>query len=74
MLAAMRAPTILVHANWRVTDAGILEGAMTADDAARADTLLRNGRLVRVDTGHGFHFEKPKRFVELIREVVVRAG
>lgn len=74
MVGAIEAPTILVHADWRVTDAGILEGAMTDDDAERAGGLLRRGRVVRVATGHGFHFENPRRFVELVREVAIRAA
>ncbi|WOP19348.1 alpha/beta hydrolase [Raineyella sp. LH-20] len=69
-LERIHQPTILVHANWRITDAGILEGAMTDDDAARACGLLTDCRIVRVDTGHGFHVEDPGRFVELMGELV----
>lgn len=73
-LAAIEAPAILVHANWKVTDDGILEGAMTDDDAARACGLLRDCRIERVDTGHGFHGENPDLFVELVRELGRRVG
>ncbi|MGY2004522.1 alpha/beta fold hydrolase [Blastococcus sp. SYSU DS1024] len=68
-LAAIGQPAILVHANWRITDDGILEGAMTDDDAARAGEPIAQCTIERVDTGHGFHFEDPDRFVELVREL-----
>jgi pimeloyl-ACP methyl ester carboxylesterase len=62
-------PSVLVHANWRITGAGILEGAMTDDDAARACDLMTDCVCVRVDTGHGFHFEKPAEFAALFRQI-----
>ncbi|AOS61987.1 alpha/beta fold hydrolase [Actinoalloteichus hymeniacidonis] len=68
-LEAVGVPSILVHANWRITDAGILEGAMTDDDASRACTALPNCRIERVNTGHGFHGEDPRTFVRLLREL-----
>lgn len=71
-LARIDRPTTLVHANWRVTDDGILEGAMTDADAARAAGLLTCCRTVRVDTGHGFHFEDPAGFARLVRELGTR--
>ncbi len=44
-------PTILVHANWRLNDKGILEGAMTDDDARLAHGLVGDCRFERVNTG-----------------------
>lgn len=72
-----RAPSILVHADWQITDTGILQGAMTDDDAARACALMADCRLERVRTGHGFHVEAPDRFAELVyrlRDMVEPAG
>jgi pimeloyl-ACP methyl ester carboxylesterase len=74
VLAAITQPTTLVHANWRVTDAGILEGAMTDDDAARARELLTDCRYERVNTGHAFHFEESKAFVTLLNQLSARAA
>lgn len=65
-LGSISAPTILIHANWRISDDGILEGAMTDDDAARALAALADARLERVDTGHGFHIARPAHFVRLL--------
>ena len=72
-LAAITAPTTLVHARWRVTDEGILEGAMTDQDAARARAALADCQLRRVDTGHGFHDEDPPLFVALLHALVDRS-
>jgi pimeloyl-ACP methyl ester carboxylesterase len=71
-LARITQPTTLVHANWRVTGDGILEGAMTDDDATRARELLSAGRYERVKTGHGFHFEDPRAFVALLNQLRTR--
>lgn len=68
-LSNVTQPSILVHANWRITDAGILEGAMTDEDATRACELMTDCRIERVDTGHGFHFEAPDHFADLIRQI-----
>ena len=65
-------PAILVHANWRITEAGILEGAMTDEDAARVSALMRDCHLERVATGHGFHVEKPAAFVDLMQRLAAR--
>lgn len=73
VLRRITAPATLVHANWRITPDGILEGAMTDDDAARAQSLLPDGVLERVRTGHGFHFEDPRAFVRLLTELAARS-
>lgn len=65
-LRSVSSPTILIHANWRISDDGILEGAMTDDDASRALSVLADARLERVDTGHGFHVARPAHFVRLL--------
>lgn len=68
-LEAIHAPSILIHANWNISGEGILEGAMTDDDAARVCAALPNSRLERVDTGHGFHDADPQLFVDLMHEL-----
>lgn len=71
-LSEIAVPTTLVHANWRITEQGILEGAMTDDDAQRASGLLADNRLERVLTGHSFHNEDPHGFVTFVRELQER--
>lgn len=73
-LRSVRAHSILVHADWRITDTGILQGAMTDDDAERARALMADCSLERVHTGHGFHVEAPDRFVELVHRLRDEVG
>lgn len=73
-LRRLAQPTILVHANWRITEAAVLEGAMTDEDAAMACGLMADCRIERARTGHGFHFEAPTHFVALMRELRGRTG
>ena len=69
LLKKVSQPSILIHANWRMTEAGVLEGAMKGDDATKACDLMQHCRIERVKTGHNFHFEDPKKFVELMRSL-----
>jgi pimeloyl-ACP methyl ester carboxylesterase len=73
-LAGISVPTALIHTNWSYDDSGILLAAMDGDDAERARTLLKDVEFYRVDTGHGFHFEDPDHFVEILRDLEQRVG
>lgn len=66
-LRGIEAPTTLIHANWKYGSDGILQGAIDDHDAARIVSLIEQGELVEVDSGHTVHAENPGRFVELIR-------
>ena len=65
-LAAVTAPTTLIHASWRYSDDGVLLAAMDGEDAARAMDLLRDGMLVNIKSGHNVHGEKPRQFVAVL--------
>lgn len=67
-LRSIRVPAVLIHADWSYDDNGILLAAMDADDAERARSLIPDVRFYRVNSGHGFHFEKPDEFIQIIRE------
>jgi len=67
-LAALSVPTVLIHANWRLDEAGTtLLGAMDDRDAARARNLIDGVDFRRVDAGHAVHFEKPRIFIDIVR-------
>ena len=70
MIAKITQPSILIHTNWRITEQGILEGAMTDDDAKTTCDLMEDCQIERVSTGHGFHSEDPKKFVELANSLI----
>lgn len=68
-LAALSVPTVLMHANWQMNEAGTtLLGAMDDHDAARARDLIDGVDFRRVDAGHSVHFEKPRIFLDIVRE------
>lgn len=65
-LSGIQAPTTLVHTKVAYDDDGTLMAAMDSADAERGCSLVQDCQLVTVSTGHGFHSEDPKRFVELM--------
>lgn len=67
-LQHIQVPAVLIHANWSYDENGILLAAMDADDAERVRSLIPDVDFRKVDSGHGFHFEKPKEFVQIVRE------
>lgn len=66
-LARIAVPAVLIHANWEYDADGILRAAMDDKDAERARSLLKTVEFIRVDSGHGFHYEKPKDFVRILQ-------
>ncbi|GAA5343921.1 pimeloyl-ACP methyl ester carboxylesterase [Planifilum fimeticola] len=73
-LKKIEKPTVLILANWSYDENGILLAAMDEKDARRAHTLLKNNRLIKVDSGHNFHFEKPREFVRILLDFKKRIG
>jgi pimeloyl-ACP methyl ester carboxylesterase len=71
VLARVKCPAVLMHANWFIDQNGILMGAMSAEDADRAISLMSNASLERVDSGHATHIERPEH---LIRILIAFAG
>jgi pimeloyl-ACP methyl ester carboxylesterase len=66
ILSSIRCPSILIHTNWHFTEDGVLMAAMSGEDAQRAHSLIPGNEMVRVDSGHDFHQEKPKEFIKLL--------
>lgn len=66
-LRRIEAPTTLIHADWEYDPDGVLQGAIDDADAQRIASLNENIELVRVESGHNVHGEKPDRFVDLLR-------
>lgn len=74
VLSRIRQPSILVHTKVRLTDDGILQAAMSNEEADRASALLPDGEQVRTKTGHGFHDEDPGHYVRLVDRLRKRSG
>lgn len=65
-LAAIQAPVTYIHCQARY-DGEVLQAAASDEDAARAmDSLPAGAVKVEADSGHNFHVEKRKEFVEIL--------
>lgn len=71
-LSHIRVPAVLIHTNWNYDEAGILMAAMDDKDAELARSLIPDVVFVKVDSGHGFHFEKPGDFVHILGDFLER--
>lgn len=71
-LRAIKAPTVLIHANWTYGDDGVLQGAMDDRDASRVASLINDVELVDVDSGHNVHGEHPRAYLNAISGLAAR--
>lgn len=71
-LSQITVPAVLIHTNWSFDENGILLAAMSGADAKRARSLIDDVEFVKVDTGHGFHFEDPGQFIEITQDFEAR--
>jgi pimeloyl-ACP methyl ester carboxylesterase len=71
-LAAIHVPAAFIHTNWSYDSDGILLGATDDKDAARARSLIKGVQFCQVDSGHGFHWEKPDAFVKIVDDLADR--
>ncbi|WP_052462142.1 alpha/beta fold hydrolase [Nigerium massiliense] len=68
-LRAIRAPAALIHTKVAYDTDGVLMAAMGDEEASRARSLIRGVEFEKAETGHGFHMEDPRRFVEIARRL-----
>jgi pimeloyl-ACP methyl ester carboxylesterase len=67
-LAAINCPVLLMQANTSYLADGTLDGAMSQEQADRAMSLLKNGKYLKVDSGHVVNLENPDVFVKALKE------
>lgn len=65
-LLKINCPSVLIHTRWSYSEEGILLGAMDEKDAQKAVSYIKNCKLINVKSGHDFHAEKPKEFLNII--------
>jgi pimeloyl-ACP methyl ester carboxylesterase len=68
LLSAIRCPSVLIHTGEHVSPDGILLAAQSDEDAQRAHRLIPENQLIKVDSGHDFHWEKPRAFAHLMAD------
>ncbi|RKT89233.1 Pimeloyl-ACP methyl ester carboxylesterase [Saccharopolyspora antimicrobica] len=80
-LAAVEAPTTLIHTNWWFKRNGtyyderdVLMAAMDGEDKDRAMELLRDPELVEIACGHLVHVERAKEYLGALDALSARVG
>ena len=68
ILSGVECPALIIHNSWDINDEGILLGAMSGEQADRADRLVKDSKLVRLDSGHDSHAEKPDDFIGVLSD------
>jgi pimeloyl-ACP methyl ester carboxylesterase len=68
VLSKIKCPSVLIHTNWSYNDDGILLGAMDGTDAQKAHELIVSNKLMKINSGHNSHDEKPKEFNKIMIE------
>ncbi|MDL2240134.1 alpha/beta hydrolase [Bacteroidales bacterium OttesenSCG-928-K03] len=68
VLSKIKCPSVLIHTNWSYNNEGILLGAMDGNDALNAHELLQSNKLIKINSGHNSHDEKPKEFNKILIE------
>lgn len=67
-LARIRCPVLLMQANTATLPDGTLDGAMSMAEAGHAMSLLKNGRYMKVDSGHVISLDKPELFIRAVTQ------
>lgn len=67
-LQKIQCPALLLHANFEIEDTGILNGAMTQEQADTAVSLMVNGRYMKVDSSHVINLEHPDEFINILED------
>lgn len=71
VLSEIECPSVLIHTEWSIDDNGILMAAMSEDDAQRAHGLIKNSKIIKIDSGHNAHYEKPDKFIEAMKLLTI---
>lgn len=69
VLKRIQCPTVLIHTNWSYDENGILMGAMSGQDAMIVNQLIANCSIIRINSGHNSHFEKPEEFLSAMEKL-----
>jgi pimeloyl-ACP methyl ester carboxylesterase len=65
-LRNIQCPAVLIHARFEIREDGILNGAMSQEQADLAVSLIKNCQYIKVDADHVTNLEKPDQFAQLV--------
>lgn len=68
MLKQIGYDTIIMKAKKNLNSDGILLAAMSNEDVEKANSLIKNSKVIHFNCGHGIHIEKKKEFLRCFSE------
>lgn len=71
-LQKITCPTLLLHANFEVTEDGLLNGGLDQSEADEVIRLIPNSQYQKIDAGHVIHVEKPEQFAEIMEDFFLK--
>lgn len=66
LLKNLNTNTILLKANTTIGENGLIQGAMSDLELEKVKSLIKNLKIIYINSGHGIHDEKPKEFIKII--------
>lgn len=67
-LQKIQCPALLLHANFEITEDGILDGAISQEQADRVVSLIPDCVYMKIDSAHVVNLEHPDEFVKIIED------
>jgi hypothetical protein len=58
----------LLHASFKIMEDGILDDAMSQEDADNVMSLLQHGTYKRIEAMHVVHLDKPNEFIRTMNK------
>lgn len=70
-LKKIQCPALLLQADFEINDDGILNGAMTQQDADKAISLISNSTYQHIHAQHVVHLDKPGQFIKIMNRFFI---
>lgn len=67
ILKRIQCPTVYLKAKTKYGKDGVLWAANSDESADRMMSLIKNGKRLKVKSGHDIHFEKPRHFLKAMK-------
>ena len=67
-LQKIKCPALFLHANFEFMKDGILNGAISQEQADRVISLLPNGEYMKIDSSHVVNLEHPDEFAKIVED------
>lgn len=71
-LKRIKCPVLLLQANYEIRADGILDSAMSKEDAGKAVSMIPSVVYEKIDASHVVHLDKPQAFTEIIENFFLK--